>query len=515
VRPAGVAQSDQGAPGPGEARLLASGALVQALAQASGLVALLVIVTILARRLSVAELGAYGLVASLAGYLLVLRNSVAASAVRAMAAATEPRERARVFSAAAALYALVGLVTGLLIALAALAISALILEGQLARDARIGGVGLGLLTGVAILVSLYLDALRAERLFVRAASIEITGVLTYLALMLTLILSGAGLAPVIACSGAMPLLSGLFSAVVVRRRALPYWLERGAATRERTMTIAPTAGYLLVIEFSNLLMYGFQRLILGAFGSARTVGLYEGPVRAHNLIYALGGALSVPVVPTASRYAATGDAVRLRQLVLRGTRYTLALFVPLCVTLMALAEPILDVWLGDRYGEGATALTILVSYWLLYGGLVVTPAFLVGAGAARYAARIYILVAALNLILALALTPSLELEGPALATAIPFLLAFPLLLGVGLRVGGGVRLGELARSAWLPAYGLGAALAAALVGLRLAVEPDTLAVVLAAAVGGVLVYWLAFYVLVLGPGERALVRGLVRRRPRG
>ena len=352
-----------------------------------------------------AELGAYGLVASLAGYLLVLRNSVAASAVRAMAAATEPRERARVFSAAAALYAGVGLVTGLLVAGAAVAIAALILEGQLARDARIGGIGLGALTGVGIAVSVYLDALRAERLFVRAASNEIIAVLSYLALMLALILSGASLGAVIACSGALPLLSGLFSAVVVRRRALPYWLERGAVTRRRAMTIVPTAGYLLVIELSNLFMYGFQRVILGAFGSARTVGLYEGPVRAHNLIYSLGGALSVPVVPTASRYAATGDRERLRQLTLRGTRYTLALFVPLCVTLMALAEPILDVWLGDRYGGGATALTILVSYWLLYGGLVVTPGFLVGAGAARYAARIYILVAALNLVLALALTP--------------------------------------------------------------------------------------------------------------
>ena len=29
---------------------------------------------------------------------------------------------------------------------------------------------------------------------------------------------------------------------------------------------------------------------------------------------------------------------------------------PLCVTLMALAEPILEVWLGDRYGDGAAAL---------------------------------------------------------------------------------------------------------------------------------------------------------------
>jgi O-antigen/teichoic acid export membrane protein len=297
----------------------------------------------------------------------------------------------------------------------------------------------------------------------------------------------------------------------VRQRALPFWLEREAMTRERAMAIVPTAGYLFVVELSNLAMYAFQRIVLGAFTSARTVGLYEGPVRAHNLFYALNGALAVPVVPTASRYAAGEDVRRLRLLVLRGTRYTLALFVPLCVTLMALAEPILDVWLGDRYGEGAAALTILVSYWLLYGGLVVTPGFLVGAGAARYVARIFVIVAALNLGLSLALTPALGLEGPALATAIPFALAFPLMLGVGLRAGGGVALGELARRAWLPAYLLGLALAAALVALRLAVDPDTLPAVLVAAVGGVLAYWVAFYALVLSPGERRLVRGLVTR----
>jgi O-antigen/teichoic acid export membrane protein len=297
----------------------------------------------------------------------------------------------------------------------------------------------------------------------------------------------------------------------VRRRALPYWLQREGLTRERAMAIVPTAGYLLVIELSNLAMYAFQRIVLGALTSARTVGLYEGPVRAHNLFYALNGALAVPVVPTASRYAASEDVRRLRELVLRGTRYTLALFVPLCVTLMVLAEPILDVWLGDRYGEGAAALTILVSYWLLYGGLVVTPGFLIGAGAARYVARIFVIVAALNLGLSLALTPALELEGPALATAIPFALAFPLLLGVGLRVGGGVEFGELARRAWLPAYSLGIILAAALVLLRLAADPETLPAVLGAAVGGVLAYWLAFYSAVLEPGERALVRGLLRR----
>jgi O-antigen/teichoic acid export membrane protein len=499
-------------PAPGEAHLLASGALVQQIAQASGLLAFLAIVTVLARRLSVVELGSYGLVASLAGYLLVLRNSVASSAVRAMAGTLDSAERARMFSAAALLYAAVGLATGVLIALAALLIAGFILEGSLARDARLGGLGLGLVTAVGIAASIYLDALRAERQFVRAAATEIVAVGAYLAIMLTLILGGADLAAVIAVSGALPLLSGALSALVVWRRALPFWLEREGVTRERAMAIVPTAGYLLLVELSYLAMYAFQRIVLGAFTSARTVGLYEGPVRAHNLFYALNGALAVPVVPTTSRYTAAGDVRRLRQLVLRGTRYTLALFVPLCVTLMALAEPILEVWLGDRYGGGATALTILVSYWLLYGGLVVTPGFLVGAGAARYVARIFLLAAALNLALSIALTPALGIEGPALATAIPFALAFPLMLGVGLRAGGGVAPGALAWYAWLPAYGLGAALAAVLVALRVVASPETLPAVLGVAVGGVLAYWAAFYGLVLDAGERALVRGVLRRR---
>ena len=83
-----------------------------------------------------------------------------------------------------------------------------------------------------------------------------------------------------------------------------------------------------MVELSNLVSYAFQRVILGAFRSPAQVGLYEGPLRAHNLLYALNGALAVPTVPTASRYVATGDERRLRELVLRGSRYTLALFVP-------------------------------------------------------------------------------------------------------------------------------------------------------------------------------------------
>lgn len=495
---------------PGEARLLASGALLQQVAQASGLVVLLVVVTMLARRLSVAELGAYGLIASLAGYLLVFRNSVSSSAVRALAAAPEGPERTAMFSTAAALYAAVGLATGLLLAVVALVLAGTILSGELAQDARVGGLILGAVTFLGITSTIYLDTLRAERLFMPAATVEICGVSLHLAVMVALILGGADLGVIIGLSGGMPLFSGVLSAPVVRRRLPSRRLDRGGVTRTRAGEVVPTAGHLIAVELSNLVMYMPNRIILGAFGSPRSVGLYEGPVRSHNLFYALAGALSVPTVPTATRYLAAGEARRLRELALRGSRYSLALFVPLCVTLMTLAEPLLDVWLGERYGAGATALTILVSYWLLYGALAVTPGFLVGIGRSREMARLFVCMAAANLALSLALTPALGLEGPALGTAIPFVLAFPFFLRLALEAAG-ASIGALARRAWVPAYSLGALLAVGMLALRSALEIDSLLAVIGLAAGGVVAYWAAFYLVVLDPEERSLVRGLSLR----
>jgi O-antigen/teichoic acid export membrane protein len=496
--------------GPGEARLVASGALLQQLAQGSGLLALLVIVTLLARRLTIAELAAYGLVASLSGYLLVLRNSVASSAVRAMAGARDREERADVFAAAAALYRVVGLATGVLIALVAVVIATTVLDGALASDARTGGIGLGALMAVGIAASINLDGLRAERMFPVAAGAEIAAVALYLVLMVTLILANADLALIIALSGALPLLSGVICAGLIVRAGLPFQLFRPGAVRRHRDEIVPTGGWLLVIELSNLAMYASGRIVLGAVKTPRAVGLYEGPVRAHNLLYALGGALAVPTVPTASRYVAEGDDRRLRELAVRGSRYTLALFVPLCVTLMVLSKPIIGVWLGERYTDGAAALSILVSYWLVYGALIVTPGFLVGAGEARAAGLTLAGAAVLNLGLALALTPSLGVEGPAVATAGAFAIVLPLLLRTGLRASG-AELSDLLRRAMLPAYAAGALLAAALAGIRFGLEPDTLPAVAAVAIAAVLGYWVAYYALVLEPPERELVRGLLRR----
>jgi O-antigen/teichoic acid export membrane protein len=384
-----------------------------------------------------------------------------------------------------------------------------VLSGDLQRRAALGGVMLGGVIAAGITSTVYLDALRSSMLLTRAAATEILGVLLHLAVMLTLIAGHASLTILIGASGGMPLMSGTLSSLVVRRRGLPYRLRRSEITRGRARDLVPTAGYLLVVELSNLVIYSLDRVILGVFKNAATVGLYEGPVRTHNLFYALNNALAVPTLPASSRYAAGDDAVRLRELVLRGSRYTLALFVPLGVTAIALSGPLLGIWLGDRFREGDLALSILVSYWLVYGMLAVTPGLLVGAGRARAVARYMSMVAVANLVLSLALTPWLGLEGPALGTAIAYFVAFPFVLRLALSVSP-VTLGELAREAWLPAYSLGAALAVLLVLVRILAPPDDVPSLLAVALPGLAAYWLAFYRLWLRPSERTLVRDTAR-----
>jgi O-antigen/teichoic acid export membrane protein len=232
-------------------------------------------------------------------------------------------------------------------------------------------------------------------------------------------------------------------------------------------------------------------------------------VRAHNLIRALNAAVTVTVLPTAVRYRTDGDEARLRELLVRGCRYALAGIVPVVVVGVVLAAPILEAWLGPRYREAGVAMAIMLSHWTLNGVTGVTAAILVATGAARYLARWAMLLAASTVVLALALISDLGLEGAALATAIPYVALFPYMLRVTLRAVP-VPLRELARRAFLPAWTLGLVLAAALVALRLALDPEGAVAVAATALAALGAYWAAYYLLWLSPDERSLIRGLAR-----
>jgi O-antigen/teichoic acid export membrane protein len=184
--------------------------------------------------------------------------------------------------------------------------------------------------------------------------------------------------------------------------------------------------------------------------------------------------------------------------------------IPPVIALMVLAKPLLVAWLGPRFGPAATAMTIYLSYWILNASVGVGSTMLQAAGRVRALAGWAWTVALANLVLSLALTPSLGLEGVVLGTTLGWAITSPILVRLIVTTLP-VTLHDFLREVWIPTYGVGLAVAGALEAVKAGIGIHGLAPVIAAVSIAVLAYWVLFWILCLRPGEREFFRSLIVR----
>jgi O-antigen/teichoic acid export membrane protein len=487
---------------------LAVGGLAQQISQAVGVLTALVAITFVARRLSLPEFGTYGLLVSLTAYVLFFQASVETAAVKAIAEAPDQMARDEAFSTAMTIYSVAGLIASAVLATGGtLLLEVFDIPATLDHQARLGVLSLAALTFISWPFKVFQDLLRGTQAFVSSACAEIVSYVIVAALLVGLVTVDAELWYLVAAGASGPLIVGVTSGCIVFARKLPYRFRRADVTLTAVRAFVRLASYLSLVGLSGLVIYSMDRAILAAFRSTTVVGLYEGPVRAHNFVQQVHSTLTTPVLPAAASYVAKGEDQRARDLLLRGTRYTLAVVVPLAIVFMALAQPILEVWLGPEFSVADTAMTVLVAYWLFGANVGVAANMLVAAGRVRQVTIYASGVALLNLVLSLLLTPLLGLNGVVLGTTLAYVLGIPFLFAIALSTFH-VSLSDFAREAWLPAYLTGAVFGALLLVLRLSVNLDSLGRV--AAAGGVAVvgYWAVYYVAWLRPSERLLVKNV-------
>ena len=489
---------------------LAISTLAQQGSQVVGVATMLVAVTVIARNLSLSEFGTYGLLLSLSAYVLFIQGSVEAAAIKtiAEAEATDQRARDRAFSTALTVYVVAALGAGVLItAIGTLVVGLVDIPLRLHHQAQISVLALAAMTCVGLPLRVFQDVLHGSQRFIASALAEAIAYLIVGVALIGAALAEAPLWILVLVGASIPFATGACAGAIVALGAMPYRYRRSGLDVTSTRRFLNLSTYLFLMGVSDLIAYSLDRTILGAFRSTAAVGLYEGPIRAHNLIRQLHGTLSVTVLPASSRYLAERDALRTRDLLLRGTRYTLAAVVPLTIVIMVLAKPILVEWIGPKFGVAATAMTLLAAYWLFNANTGVAGTMLVAAGRARPLTVYALAVALLNVALSLALTPSLGLNGVVLGTTISNIVGFPFFMAMTLSTFP-VKLGEFAREAWLPAYVTGAVVGAGLLAVRASVHLDSLPVVAGAGLLAVLGYWAIFYFAWLRPNERALAKNV-------
>lgn len=122
--------------------------------------------------------------------------------------------------------------------------------------------------------------------------------------------------------------------------------------------------------------------------------------------------------PLSSELDARGDRPRLRGAILTGTRISVALAIPIALTIAILADPAIEAWVGTGYEEAGLVVVLLAANAALAMLTGVGIRMLMGSGNFRYPSLALVAEASVNLGLSIALGLKYGIVGVALGSLI-------------------------------------------------------------------------------------------------
>jgi O-antigen/teichoic acid export membrane protein len=193
--------------------------------------------------------------------------------------------------------------------------------------------------------------------------------------------------------------------------------------RSRLREVTGFSVYSSVIDWANKLNYELDEVVIGVFLGAAPVAAWavadriiSGTQRLTNQ----GNAVLFPVVVDAD---ATQQIGRLQNVLIEGTRLSLATVLPIAVVLVVLAYPLVEAWVGAKMIVAAPVIQILAVAVALRVGNATSTTVLKGAGQVRRVAVVNIVTGVVNLTLSAALVRPMGLAGVAIGTLIPVAIA--------------------------------------------------------------------------------------------
>jgi len=176
------------------------------------------------------------------------------------------------------------------------------------------------------------------------------------------------------------------------------WLPRAPGSLTEIFSMLRFGGAVSLNTVFSYLAYNTDKILLGRFWGAATLGIYGRAYQLANLpVENLNSTLALVAFPALARLQ--NDPARLKNYFLKGYRLFLSLSIPLTVSFALFAEEIILVFLGPRWREAVPIFRLLSPtitafglinplFWLLLAtgqirrslkmGLVVTPLIICG-----------------------------------------------------------------------------------------------------------------------------------------
>ncbi len=270
----------------------------------------------------------------------------------------------------------------------------------------------------------------------------------------------------------------------------------------------------LIINVAGLILLRTDPIIVQLTLGLQSVALYAIALRLSETMFLLSKQMVNVLSPYVAELKGQGDEARIREVLLRASRFALAIPLLLAVVIWCLGDLLLTAWVGPAFRAAASVLAVLSAAMTLAMLQEVASIVLSMTGRHRITAKAAALGAVVNVISSVALALWLGLIGVALGTLVT---AVCVNVGVTIRLACrcyAVRLRDYLRLVVLPPVTPALCQAAVTLMIRRYLHPSSMGEVLLAAIPGVLTYAAAFYRWGLRADERERIGARLRRQSR-
>lgn len=215
---------------------------------------------------------------------------------------------------------------------------------------------------------------------------------------------------------------------------------------QATRKLANFGGQLFAFRLLSSVYRQMDKTIIAIYLSVSSVTTYEVGNKLYTSAALIQSLATSALVPAAAFNR--DEPGRLRELLLRGSNYTLALSMPFMTAAYIFAEPLIRTWIGGQEGAVTPARLLLLALVPSFA-MVVGQTMLVGLGIVKPMIWMVAGWTLTNLVLSLWLVGPLEINGPIVATLVSTVILFLPVTWLILReIGVGVA--EWTREVFLP-----------------------------------------------------------------
>ena len=329
-------------------------------------------------------------------------------------------------------------------------------------------------------------------------------------LTVIVLLLGGGVLGMVAIN--IPLELAMQGLLIWRLRQVAPWLRIGWRDADLSLArhIISLSASFFVLQSATQLRTRTDPIIIGARLSLAAITPYTIARKLADVPTSFSQQAVDALLPLSSAMQAENDSGRLQAIFLTGTRLSLAMCLPIVLTLVILGQPILTIWVGVHYAGNASLLPIMACSTLVSLGQASALSILQGMARHRPVAVMLLGAAIAGIVLSIVLAGPFGVSGIALGSMIPNAIVFlGLVLPYTVHVLGISGRETFDQILWPILKPLPATLLA-LIALRAVLRPTLLIPLGIVACLGLLIYALGYLAMSANDTERYLYRKAAR-----